>query len=117
MTSLLLLEGLKAIWMPAPSRRAPLLTTSRLPAPDWPTNTAPDKKLLQTEPAPVTSATLLLPDVPPPTTTPFVTASAPLLTTNMFAAPLLPTKRLEVISQLVPASVSQVEFEFAPLFF
>src|SRR5262245_64705684 len=86
--SLLLLEELAPIVANLVSSLAPLVTTTRLLLPDWPTTIS--CRLLQTEPAPVTSAVLLLLNAPKPRKALLLTMRAAFVTTNRFRAPLLP---------------------------
>src|SRR6267142_6847670 len=66
----------------------PLLTTNWLPA--LPKPSTRSFALLQSEPEPVTTATLLLPVATRPTSPTLACTTPPLLTVNWLAAPLRP---------------------------
>src|ERR1043165_5828603 len=70
--------------------------------------------LLHTAPGPVTSATLLVAGNSQPTKPTRALTNPPLLTTNRFIAPLVPTHRLLATSQREPASLTRTLLKLAP---
>src|SRR5690349_15383309 len=89
----------------------PSLTVNWFPPPEWPTRNSP--LLFQREPAPVTTATLLLASGLKPRKPALLATTAPLLTTSWFPLPLLPTRRMPLLVQREPAPVTSATLLFA----